>query len=64
MSYTEQLAEGIELPAFERYLGFSSNFNASYNPWFRKTLGVIPEMGIPLNNIEVGYRQLGSHLQV
>ena len=64
MSYTEQLAEGIELPAFERYLGFSSNFNASYNPWFRKTLGVIPEMGIPLNNIEVGYRQLGSHLQI
>ena len=27
-------------------------------------LGVVPEMGIPLSNIEVGYRQLASHLQI
>ena len=56
--------KGLELPEFERYLGFSSNFNSTYNPYFRKMLGVVPEMGIPLSNIEVGYRQLASHLQI
>ena len=58
------IEQGMELPEFERYLGFSSNFNSSYNPYFRKMLGVVPEMGIPLSNIEVGYRQLASHLQI
>ena len=49
---------------FEKFLGFSSNFNSSYNPYYRKLLGVIPDMGIPLNNASVGYRQLVSHLQI
>ena len=52
------------LPEFEKFLGFSSNFNSSYNPYYRKLLGVVPDMGIPLNNLQVGYKQLSSHLQI
>jgi len=63
-SYKEAGMPDMELPEFERYLGFSSNFNSSYNPWFRKTLGVVPDLGVPLHNIEVGRRQLSSHLQI
>lgn len=53
-----------ELPDFERYLGFSSNFNSTYDPYYRKLLSVVPDMGIPLNNLQVGYKQLASHLQI
>ena len=63
-SYAQADMAALKLPEFERFLGFSSNFNSSYNPWFRKTLGVVPEMGIPLHNLEVGRRQLSSHLQI
>lgn len=49
---------------FEKYLGFSSNFNSTYNPYYRKLLGVIPDQGIPLNNLNVGYKQLVSHMQI
>jgi hypothetical protein len=48
----------------EKYLGFSSNFNSTYNPYYRKLLGFIPDQGIPLNNLNTGYRQLVSHLQI
>jgi len=54
----------LDLPKFEKYLGFSSNFNSSYNPYYRKLLGVVPDMGIPLNNLNVGLKQLTSHLQI
>ena len=49
---------------FEKYLGFSSNFNSTYNPYYRKLLGFIPEQGIPLNSLQNGYTQLVSHLQI
>ena len=49
---------------FERYLGFASNYNSTYNPYYRKLLSVVPDMGIPLNNLQVGYKQLVSHLTV
>ena len=63
-SYVLEALEQTGTPKFERYLGFSSNFNSSYNPYYRKLLGVVPDMGIPLNNLNVGYRQLSSHLQI
>jgi hypothetical protein len=49
---------------FEKYLGFSSSFNASYNPAYRKMLGMVPYLGISLNNFASGYKQLGAHLQI
>jgi len=49
---------------FEKYLGFSSNFNSTYNPYYRKLLGLIPGQGIPLNSFSNGYKQLISHLQI
>ena len=50
---------------WERYLGFSSAFNSGYDPYFRKLLGFIPEMGIPLaGNFNVGMKQLATHLQI
>lgn len=49
---------------FEKYLGFSSNFNSTYNPYYRKLLGLIPDQGIPLNSLSNGYKQLVSHLQI
>ena len=49
---------------FEKYLGFSSNFNSTYNPYYRKLLGLIPDQGIPLNSFSNGYKQLVSHLQI
>ena len=49
---------------FEKYLGFSSSFNSSYNPYYRKLLGVVPYLGIPLNNFATGYKQLASHMQI
>ena len=49
---------------FEKYMGFSSAYNSSFNPYYRKLLGVVPYLGIPLNNFATGYKQLASHLQV
>ncbi len=49
---------------FEKYMGFSSSYNSSFNPYYRKLLGVVPYLGIPLNNFATGYKQLASHLQV
>lgn len=63
-SYAIEKLEKASLPKFEKYLGFSSNFNSTYDPYYRKLLGVVPEMGIPLNNLNQGYRQIVSHLQV
>ena len=62
----QQIADtlGLGKLEFEKYLGFSSNFNSTFNPYYRKLLGVIPDMGIPLNNASVGYRQLVSHMQI
>ena len=63
-SYALEKLDLTGAPKFERYLGFSSNFNSTYNPYYRKLLGVVPDMGIPLNNLNVGYKQLSSHLQI
>ena len=63
-AYALEKMDKMGLPKFERYLGFSSNYNSTYNPYYRKLLGVVPEMGIPLNNLQQGYRQLVSHLQI
>lgn len=63
-SYALEKLDLAGAPKFERYLGFSSNFNSTYNPYYRKLLGVVPDMGIPLNNLNVGYKQLSSHLQI
>ena len=64
MIYKFQEMRQRKLPEFEKYLGFSSNYNSTYNPYYRKLLSVVPEMGIPLNNLDSGYRQLMGHLQV
>lgn len=48
---------------YEKLLGFSSTFNAGYNPSQRRMLGLIPEMGLPLRNFDQAYDQLFAHLQ-